>query len=225
LQGKWSTIAKHYIGALLFQGNPELIRQTPVMFRRYQSRKRSRYQIHSQATSDTPTIGTLDNILSLQGQERRLYEILAMFLPRLLKWDDRNSMAFGVEGRYPFLDHELIELCLSFSPEALYWNGWVKWPIRTGLAAKLPPKILKRRTKIGFEAPQDDWLCNALRPTFENWLRQDRPVHALVDRRDILNLAHSTWNLRGKEEEVGQALFRMFMFDRWLERFNIDCAI
>jgi asparagine synthetase B (glutamine-hydrolysing) len=39
-----------------------------------------------------------------------------MFLPRLLKWEDRNSMAFLVEGRYPFLDHELIERCLSFAP-------------------------------------------------------------------------------------------------------------
>ena len=45
---------------------------------------------------------------------RRVHEIRAMFLPRLLKWDDRNSMAFSVEGRYPFLDHQLIELCLSF---------------------------------------------------------------------------------------------------------------
>ena len=64
-----------------------------------------------------------------------------MYLPRLLKWDDRNSMAFSIEGRYPFLDHELIELCLSFAPEILYHRGWTKWPLRRGLQKALPEKV------------------------------------------------------------------------------------
>ena len=63
-------------------------------------------------------------------------EIRTLYLPRLLKWDDRNSMAFSIEGRYPFLDHELIELCLSFAPEILYRRGWTKWPLRRGLARR-----------------------------------------------------------------------------------------
>jgi asparagine synthase (glutamine-hydrolysing) len=224
LQGKWSTIARHYTGALLFGGNSELIRQTPVMFMRYQSRKRSKHQIRTQFMG-MPTPQTLNNILSLQGQERRVHEIRTMFLPRLLKWDDRNSMAFGVEGRYPFLDHELIELSLSFSSETLYWNGWTKWPIRAGLFDKLPEKILKRRTKFGFEIPQNNWLCHSLRPTLENWLKQERPIHVLVNQRDIQGVAEETWNIQGKEDEVGQTLFRMFIFDRWLERFNVSCVL
>lgn len=222
--GKWATIASHYLGAVLFFGNPELIRQTPVMFRRFQSRNKSKQQIRF-PSMETPIPKSLNDILSLHDQERRVYEIRTMFLPRLLKWDDRNSMAFSVEGRYPFLDHDLIELCLSFSPETLYWNGWTKWPIRIGLSNRLPEKILKRRTKFGFETPQNEWINNALRPTLENWLKQDRPIHALVDRLDIQNLAQSTWDSLGKDEETGQALFRLFIFDRWLERFTVSCKI
>jgi asparagine synthase (glutamine-hydrolysing) len=225
LKGKWLDVTRHYIGAILSHGNPELVRQTPVMLRRYLSRTRSNFQICSQAKSEFSIHQTLNKILSLQGQERRVYEIRTMFLPRLLKWDDRNSMAFSVEGRYPFLDHELIELCLSFTPETLYRNGWTKWPIRVGLSDKLPDNILKRRTKFGFETPQNEWLCHSLRPTIETWLKQDRPINALVDHRDIRNLAQLTWNLMGKEGEVGQALFRLFIFDRWLERFNVSCTL
>jgi asparagine synthase (glutamine-hydrolysing) len=36
-------------------------------------------------------------------------EIRHIHLPRLLKWDDRNSMVFSVEGRYPFLVHRFVE--------------------------------------------------------------------------------------------------------------------
>ncbi len=43
----------------------------------------------------------------------RLAEIRDIHLPRLLKWDDRSASAFGVEGRYPFLDHRLVEWALS----------------------------------------------------------------------------------------------------------------
>ena len=83
----------------------------------------------------------LQRTLASRGQARRVNEIRMMYLPRLLKWDDRNSMAFSIEGRYPFLDHELIELCLSFAPEILYHHGWTKWPLRRGLQNALPDKV------------------------------------------------------------------------------------
>ncbi len=144
-----------------------------------------------------------------------------MFLPRLLKWDDRNSMAFSVEGRYPFLDHELIELCLSFAPHTLYNCGWTKWPLRLGLGSILPDKIGSRKTKLGFEVPQDKWLCGPLFPMLQYWLKQDRPLWEYVERADVEHLAHQTWQLQGKREEPGQALFRLFIFDRWAELFNV----
>ncbi len=130
-------------------------------------------------------------------------------------------MAFSVEGRYPFLDHELIELCLSFAPQTLHHSGWTKWPLRLGLRKTLPGKILYRRTKLGFEVPQDKWLCGPLRPAFEHWLRQDRPLWEYVERADVQHLANRTWQLDGKWEEPGEALFRLFIFDRWAEVFRV----
>jgi asparagine synthase (glutamine-hydrolysing) len=144
-----------------------------------------------------------------------------MFLPRLLKWDDRNYMAFSVEGRYPLLDHELIELCLTFAPRSLYHSGWTKWPMRIGLKDVLPSEIRHRRTKFGFEIPQDRWLCGPLRSTLEEWLQRERPVWEYVERQYARHLAERTWRLGGTEDEPGQALFRLWMFDRWLELFRV----
>ena len=146
-----------------------------------------------------------------------------MVLPRLLRWDDRNSMAFSIEGRYPYLDHELIELCLSFAPETLYSQGWTKYPLSLGLKDHLPKKILRRRSKFGFEVPQDRWLCGALRPELKKWLKRDRPVWDYVEREDVKTLAEKVWQLKGRHEEPGRALFRIFAFDRWLELFGLRC--
>ena len=187
------------------------------MLRRYVSRKKA---TAGRGRHDRTNL--LEAIMSLDQQAARIYQIRTMFLPRLLKWDDRNSMAFSVEARYPFLDHELIELCLSFAPQALYTAGWTKIPLRLGLERELPRKVRLRRTKFGLETPQDRWLCGPLRETLESWLRHDRPLWSYVDRQQIRRLAEETWKINGAREEPGQALFRAFIFDRWLDVFGVE---
>ena len=216
------TLASHMVGALMGNGNPTLVKQVPVMLRRYLARSRPSFQIRLRDAASGNTVDVLNEILGLDDQARREYQIRTMFLPRLLKWEDRNSMAFSVEGRYPFLDHELIELCLSFAPQTLYKRGWTKYPLRLGLKNELPPKVLWRRSKFGFEAPQDRWLCGALRPELNDWLRSDRPVWNHVEQKDVRRLAEQTWRLQGKRDEPGQALFRIFIFDRWLDMWDVQ---
>jgi asparagine synthase (glutamine-hydrolysing) len=216
------TLGSHFVGALLGNGNATLLSQVPIMLRRYHARRRPSLQLRVRNQVIKSTIDPLREILALDGQARRVYEIRIMHLPRLLKWDDRNSMAFSVEGRYPLLDHELIELCLSLAPHTLYKLGWTKYPLRLGLRNKLPPKVLYRRSKFGFETPQDNWLCGRLRPMLESWLRSDRPVWDYVGRDYVQRLAAQTWQLRGTRDEPGQELFRVFVFDRWLDIFSMQ---
>ncbi len=214
-------LIQHFIGASMGNGNPALLGQVPVMLRRYRARSKPAIQLRLRNTLAEDSTHILTRMLALDEQSWRVEQVRSMFLPRLLKWDDRNSMAFSVEGRYPFLDHELIELCLSFAADMLYHCGWTKWPLRIGLGHILPDKIRQRRTKLGFEAPQDKWLCDPLLPTIQHWLKQDRPLWQYVERADVEHLAHQTWELRGKSEEPGQALFRLFVFDRWAELFAV----
>ncbi len=153
--GHWLRLAGHLGGALTPWGNRELARQVPFVLRRYRARRAAgqaaatRGQSNGGPSADSSE-GRLDRLLELDDQQRRVYEIREMFLPRLLKWDDRNFMAFAVEGRYPLLDHRFIELALSFAPQALYRRGWTKEPLRRGLRGMLPQSILRPAVEIRF---------------------------------------------------------------------------
>jgi asparagine synthase (glutamine-hydrolysing) len=217
--GDWSNLARHFAGAILRGGNSSLWGQVPLIGRRYLSRSSGPSGYGQKSGRNM-----LQAIMALDDQAARVYQIRTMFLPRLLKWDDRNSMAFSVEARYPFLDHELIELALSFAPHTLYRNGWTKLPLRLGLSNELPDKVRRRKTKFGFETPQDKWLSGPLRPYIEQWLMKDRPLWNCVAQKRFRLLAEQTWNLNGKRSEPGQALFRALMFDRWLEAFGVETS-
>jgi asparagine synthase (glutamine-hydrolysing) len=221
---KAGAVLGQFVGALWPGGNSEMVRQLPIIWRRYRARSKPHVSIRlngngPKSASRPELVGT---ILSLEERARRVYEIRTMFLPRLLKWDDRNSMAFSIEGRYPFLDHELIELVLSFRGDLLYRNGWTKLPLRQGLRNLLPPKVFFRRTKFGFETPQSKWMKGYMRPALQLWLRSDRPLWRLLEREPVRRLAATLWDMRDRSDEAGQQLFRLFVFDRWLDIFNIS---
>lgn len=79
-------------------------------------------------------------------------------LEHLLKWDDRNSMAFSIESRMPFLDYRLVEYTLSLDDNAKIKNGFTKSILREALIGILPEPIRMRRDKKGFDTPEDDWF-------------------------------------------------------------------
>lgn len=211
----------HLGGALIPSGNPALVQQVPIMLRRYLARRRP-LDIPLRFGENGARSSMFASFMALSGQMRRVHEIRYIHLPRLLKWDDRNSMAFSVEGRYPFLDHSLIELCLSFDASILYHRGWTKWPLRVGLNHLLPQKIIQRRTKFGFLTPQERWINVALRPLLNDWVTAERPIWDYVERHDIQRLVAQVAQVQDRYEEPGQVLFRFFVLDRWLELFDIS---
>jgi asparagine synthase (glutamine-hydrolysing) len=90
---------------------------------------------------------------------KRLYDDVFRFcLPSLLRYEDRNSMAFSVEARVPFLDYRLVELIFSM-PMCMKINlGWSKWPLRLAMQNILPEVIRCRKDKMGFVSPEADFL-------------------------------------------------------------------
>jgi asparagine synthase (glutamine-hydrolysing) len=91
-------------------------------------------------------------------KERLLQDLLTYSLPCLLRYEDRNSMAFSVESRVPYLDQELVEHILRLPAEAIVHDGWSRWILRQGLEGTLPEKIRCRRWKVGFTTPEMRWL-------------------------------------------------------------------
>jgi asparagine synthase (glutamine-hydrolysing) len=80
-------------------------------------------------------------------------------LPGLLRYEDRNSMAFGIEARVPFLDHRLVELGLALPDRLRVQGDEQKVILRRGFTDLVPPRVVNRQDKIGFASPEDRWLA------------------------------------------------------------------
>ncbi len=65
---------------------------------------------------------------------------------------DRMAMAHGVEGRFPFLDHRLVEFASSLHPEAKL-RGLEEKHILRRVAKDLLPEDVVRRSKQPYRAP------------------------------------------------------------------------
>jgi len=79
-------------------------------------------------------------------------------LEHLLKWEDRNSMWFSIEARVPFLDYRLVEKTLATSGDLIIKDGTTKHLLRASMNGILPEKIRKRKDKMGFDTPEDEWF-------------------------------------------------------------------
>ena len=95
-------------------------------------------------------------------------------LPGLLRYADRNSMAFGREVRLPYLDHRLVELAFSMPWEMKLSRGRTKRVLRESMRDYLPESVRGRRDKIGYAPPQAAWLRGPLREWAEDLMASQR---------------------------------------------------
>lgn len=79
-------------------------------------------------------------------------------LESLLRFSDRNAMAFSREVRLPYLNHEFVNFCFSLPSKYKMHHGWTKWILRESFKNDIPKKIIERKDKIGFGAPQSKWM-------------------------------------------------------------------
>ena len=86
---------------------------------------------------------------------------------------DVATMAHGLEGRSPFLDHELMDFAASI-PAAQRMRGLrTKALLKSAMAARLPRALL-RRPKRGFGVPLGQWLRHDLKELAHDTLLSQR---------------------------------------------------
>ncbi len=101
------------------------------------------------------SVEPLDRMLSL---EQRFF-----LADHNLIYNDKMSMAVGVEVRVPFLDLELVEHAARI-PLALKQRGRIgKWVLKKAMEPYLPHEVIYR-PKSGFGAPLRRWMRHELRP-------------------------------------------------------------
>ena len=103
-----------------------------------------------------------------------LYRLLVQGeLHSLLRYEDRNSMAYSIESRVPFLTPKLASFLYSLPEEFLIdGTGMGKRVFRLAMRGIVPEGILNRRDKIGFATPERSWLTS-LKPWAEEVLSGD----------------------------------------------------
>jgi asparagine synthase (glutamine-hydrolysing) len=85
---------------------------------------------------------------------------------------DRSSMAFSLEARVPFLDHELVELASRIPPRIQARGPMEKFILRRALAGVIPDQI-RLRHKAGLGIPYETWMRGPL-PAFAQDMFSER---------------------------------------------------
>lgn len=141
-------------------------------------------------------------------------------LPHLLRKGDRNAMAFSIENRVPYLTPDLVKFTYSLPEKYLVSRvGDTKHLLREAMKGIVPAEILARKDKIGFAAPEKEWLKNSSaivdRSMNSQVIHDSGMFNTSVMRRSIERE-------RTNKSEVSPELWRIVSFVRWAELFDIQ---
>lgn len=123
-------------------------------------------------------------------------EILGEQLSHLLRYDDRNVSAHGLETRLPFLDYRMVEFAYRLSWKFKIRDGWSKWLSRAYLSRHGLEKIARRRNKLSFNAPTADWVSHLWQKRKREF-KEHKITQCLVNENFEFDRphAHSSWNV------------------------------
>jgi asparagine synthase (glutamine-hydrolysing) len=140
--------------------------------------------------------------------------VLEDSLPALLRYEDRNSMAFSIESRVPFLDYRLVEYVFTQASHLRIREGWTKWIQRAAMEKKLPAEVVWRRDKVGFETPEKEWFRTGKQRLLDI-------LHSNSAASDYLDMDRVRREAPGliDADETGR-VWRWVNLALWLERFG-----
>ena len=141
-------------------------------------------------------------------------------LPGLLRYEDRNSMAYSIESRVPFLTPAMAELVLGL-PEhhLLAADGTTKSVFRAAMRGIVPDPILDRRDKIGFATPEQQWL-QAMKAWVDTTLAEADPTLVPGLRLDAVR---DEWqNVLAGRSAFGWQVWRWLNLVRWTEIMGVE---
>jgi asparagine synthase (glutamine-hydrolysing) len=162
--------------------------------------------------------GAFDQTRQADWLHQMMYADAKLFMASLnLTYNDRMSMASGVEVRVPFLDWELAEWLAREVPPDLKVRGRVtKYLLREAYRDTLPPEILTAR-KAGFGAPIGYWLLNDLREMVDDLLHADRVRRRGLFRPEVVE----SWVREQRQGSVERSwnVWQLLTFELWMQAY------
>lgn len=136
-------------------------------------------------------------------------------LPALLRYEDKNSMAFSIESRLPFLDYRLVEYISSLPIKLKINNGWTKSILRNSMKDILPIKIRNRRAKLGFSTPENKWLIE-LKKEIINIFRSKKLEERKYFKQNEILKKFKEFCKNGNNSDI---FWRILNLEIWLQTF------
>lgn len=148
----------------------------------------------------------------------RLYwSLVSQSVPALLHTEDRNSMAFSIEARTPFLDYRLVEFCLGLSYDWKIREGTTKFILRRALATDLPQEISGRLDKKGYPTPMARWFRESQRDKMKEILYSDE-----ARRRNIFHFPGIQYRVErhcSGKADASWEIYRWLTTELWFREF------
>ena len=159
-----------------------------------------------------------DEFLKKDDFKRKSYRLTRRInLPGILRQVDRNSMAFSVEARVPFLDHRIAEFLYSLPAEHIIRGNVTKFMFRESMRGIVPDRILSRTDKIGFYI--DEYL---LMRESKDFMKEKFEV--LEDKDGIFNrkyLLDNTDKMLNDRKSYDSKLWRSLNGIIWKNKFKV----
>ena len=153
-------------------------------------------------------------------KKRLVEDLFHNSLPSLLRYEDKNTMRFSLEGRVPFLDKEVLKFIFSLSDEAIIKDGWNKRVLRDATRGLLPESINRRRNKIGFTTPQVEWFMRLKNHFYNIFLSESFANRPYVNQSEVI-AAFEGW-IKGANDVDTMTFWRLINLELWMREFIDD---
>lgn len=139
-------------------------------------------------------------------------ELFFSNLGPLLRYEDRDSMAFSIETRVPFIDYQLVEKVMQIPVDLKIKDGWTKNILRKAMKDDMDQEVVYRKNKLGFAAPQKDWLNELNENYIERYLAnmKTKKYFNEVELRRIF-----------KEKTNEEIRWKFLSLEIWMKIFNV----
>ncbi len=135
-------------------------------------------------------------------------------IPALLHYEDRNSMAYAIEARVPFLDHRMVEFALGVPAEQKIRGIETKWFVRQALKGVLPDAVINRKDKLGYPTPFAQWLRGSLKNEVQAFLFDRVTKRDWIDRRAVEGIwaAH-----QAESSNLNTSIYTLITSELWYD--------
>ncbi len=179
--------------------------------------------VHPRFANGDYSLNMVEEHFATAGATRAIDKALhldttVMLVDDPVKRVDNMTMAFGLEARVPFLDHELVELCARIPPQYKVENGG-KFALKEFARSVIPAEVIDR-PKGYFPVP----ALKHLQGDYLDYVRDvlNRPE---ARQRDLFNSAYVSALLDEPNAHMtplkGSKLWQVSLLESWLQAHRI----